>query len=383
MTTIPEDFFLINRGKDERIDKVINSEDISIGKIGYETWLGADIMFERQPNKFWDITIYRRLKGTPLEVTLLLASLVSISRRTKAWYEDTKKPFNIEVRDFLIELNIKKEKEIETAENVLYSIRHGIDYAFETHYALEKKYLTVDEVSELSKYYQQTSISIDIAFQFLASMAALRKSGHSVSYFNDLLIKRKRYDMLQMVDFVESNLEEKKVSFDKIKEIFKVLYPNIDKMKKDIKDISKEVLSARANNEMTYHLALSFAGEDRAIADKIAYKLSESNYSVFYDDYEKDELWGKDLYIYLNDLYSKRARYCLMVISENYRNKLWTNHERRAAQAKAFKQNEEYILPLRLDNTEIPGLNDTIGYVDYNKIEFEDLISLIKRKLNK
>lgn len=375
------DFFDFDRSRDERINKIINAENVLIGKIGYETWIGADIMFERQANYSWDITVYRRMQGTPIEVPLILACLVSISRRTKKWFSTTNKPFDIEVRDLISELNIKDKENIEIIEETLYSIKHGINYGFETLYALENNYLKVSEVFELSKHYQQYSISIELALQFLASMAALRQSKNSVSYFNELLIKKRRYDLLQIVDYIENCLEDRKIDFNKIKSIFKILHSNIEKMKKDIDDISNDILDT-TNGEIKYHIALSFAGEDRAIAEKIAYELIESDYKVFYDDYEKAALWGKDLYVYLNDLYSKHAKYCLMIISENYKNKLWTNHERRAVQAKAFRQNEEYILPLRLDNTEIPGLNETVGYIDYNKIEFNELISLIKRKIN-
>lgn len=375
------EFFDFNRNKDERINKIISNENIIIDKLGYETWLGADISFERQPDYSWDITIYRRIQGTPVEVPLLLACLVSISRRTKAWYKSSDKPFDIEVKDLLLELNIKNEKDVEVAEETLYSINHGVNYAFETLYALEKGNLEVAEVLDLSKHYQQYSFSLELAIQFLASMAALRKAGGSVNYFNDLLIKRKRYDMLQIVDCFETCLEEQKIDFSEVKKAFKILHSDIDKMEKDINDVSNDVLN-NGNVGVKYHIALSFAGEDRGIAERIAYELKESNYSVFYDDYAKAELWGKDLYVHLNDLYSKQAKYCLMIISKHYKEKLWTNHERRAAQTKAFLQNEEYILPLRLDDTEIPGLNATIGYIDYNKIDFPELISVIKRRIN-
>jgi len=70
-----------------------------------------------------------------------------------------------------------------------------------------------------------------------------------------------------------------------------------------------------------------------------------------------------------------------MIISVNYRDKQWTNHERKAAQARAFSQNKEYILPLKLDDTEIPGLNETIGYVDYRQSNTEEIVDLLEHKL--
>ena len=70
-----------------------------------------------------------------------------------------------------------------------------------------------------------------------------------------------------------------------------------------------------------------------------------------------------------------------MVISHSYRDKQWTNHERKAAQARAFSQNKEYILPLKLDDTEIPGLNETIGYVDFRTSDSDEVVMLLKNKL--
>jgi hypothetical protein len=70
-----------------------------------------------------------------------------------------------------------------------------------------------------------------------------------------------------------------------------------------------------------------------------------------------------------------------MIISKNYAVKHWTSHERKAAQAKAFTQNEEYILPLRLDNTEIPGLHTTVGYLNYSETGLAGTIDLLKQKL--
>lgn len=130
-----------------------------------------------------------------------------------------------------------------------------------------------------------------------------------------------------------------------------------------------------------YDLAISFAGEDRQVAEQIADKLKVSGFNVFYDRYEQAILWGKDLYSHLTDVYKKKANYCLMIISKNYANKQWTNHERMVAQARAFSQSKEYILPLKLDDTEIPGLNETIGYVDYRKVELDEIVNMLKFKL--
>lgn len=132
-----------------------------------------------------------------------------------------------------------------------------------------------------------------------------------------------------------------------------------------------------------YDIAISFAGEDRATANEIVKRLQHEDVKVFYDSFEQANLWGKDLYEYLADVYSNHARYCVMILSASYERKLWTNHERKSAQERAFREREEYILPVRLDDTRIPGIRDTIGYIDLRHTSLDELVGMILVKLGK
>ena len=131
----------------------------------------------------------------------------------------------------------------------------------------------------------------------------------------------------------------------------------------------------------TFDVALSFAGEDRAKANALATALKNNGLRVFYDDFEKSKLWGEDLYSYLSDLYRFRATYCVMFLSQYYARKLWTNHEREAAQERAFRDNRTYILPIRIDDTEIPGILATVGYLRWEDEGPESIVQLIISKL--
>jgi hypothetical protein len=68
-------------------------------------------------------------------------------------------------------------------------------------------------------------------------------------------------------------------------------------------------------------------------------------------------------------------------VSEHYADKVWTNHERKSAQARALHENQEYILPVRFDNTEIPGLRSTVAYIDARSSTKDELVNLILEKL--
>jgi hypothetical protein len=106
-------------------------------------------------------------------------------------------------------------------------------------------------------------------------------------------------------------------------------------------------------------IALSFAGENRSYVDQVANLLRDAGVKVFYDLFEEANLWGKNFYDYLTEIYKDKALFTIMFISEHYGRKLCTNHERQAMQARAFQENQEYILPARFDNTEIQGILST------------------------
>lgn len=130
-----------------------------------------------------------------------------------------------------------------------------------------------------------------------------------------------------------------------------------------------------------YDITVSFAGEDREVVEQFIKKIGDEGIRVFYDSWEQADLWGKDLFQHLDEIYRKSARFCIVFISENYARKAWTNHELRSAQARAFNDNAEYILPVRIDDTELPGLPPTIGYIDLRKVGVSTLASLVMQKL--
>ncbi len=131
-----------------------------------------------------------------------------------------------------------------------------------------------------------------------------------------------------------------------------------------------------------YEIVLSFAGEDRAYVEQVAAFLKEHDVRCFYDRYEDVTMWGKELTEHLDIVY-RSARYCVMFISGAYAKKVWPNHERRSALARAVEEKGEYILPARFDATEVPGVRKTIGHVDLRDTSPQQLGEMILRKLGR
>lgn len=133
--------------------------------------------------------------------------------------------------------------------------------------------------------------------------------------------------------------------------------------------------------KLQFDVALSFAGEDRPYVEKVANHLRRMELRVFYDKYESVTLWGKNLYDHLRTVYSDRARFVVLFISKHYAEKLWPNHERQSALERALKERKEYILPVRIDSTRLPGLLGTVGYTKANDFSPHKLAAMIKTKV--
>lgn len=154
---------------------------------------------------------------------------------------------------------------------------------------------------------------------------------------------------------------------------------NIDNKTKILNNDVKQINNKQ--KEYEYDVAISFAGEEREFARTLANNLKSKNLTVFFDEFEKEKLWGMNLYDHLSKVYSDSAKFCIMIISNNYAKKNWTNLERQNAQARAFRENREYILPIRLDDSKIPGLPETIGYVSYPEISVDKIVDMVYSKL--
>lgn len=163
---------------------------------------------------------------------------------------------------------------------------------------------------------------------------------------------------------------------DQLKKLFDLSFYNRTNIIGDGYDFIDEEFITRK-----YYVALSFAGENRQYVEQVATQLKSMGISVFYDNHHKTSLWGKDLYQHLNVIYKELAGCCVIFISEFYPVKLWTKHELKAAQTRDFEEDIEYILPVRFDNTVIPGLNQTIGYIDANTVTPNELAERIAEKI--
>jgi hypothetical protein len=90
---------------------------------------------------------------------------------------------------------------------------------------------------------------------------------------------------------------------------------------------AKELGFASLSFDGRYDVALSFAGEDRGVAEELFAELAERELEVFYDKNEQHRIAGNDLEEYLAPIYASEATYVVVLVSASYPKKIWTKFE--------------------------------------------------------
>lgn len=127
-----------------------------------------------------------------------------------------------------------------------------------------------------------------------------------------------------------------------------------------------------------YQVALSFAGEQRQYVEEVARQLRSRSLDVFYDRFEQVELWGRNGAEAFHEVFARQSAHVVMFISKAYVSRAWPIHERRSALGRMITQQRDHILPVRFDDTRVPGLPDDLIYVhadDYSPAELAAMIA--------
>jgi hypothetical protein len=128
-----------------------------------------------------------------------------------------------------------------------------------------------------------------------------------------------------------------------------------------------------------YDVALSFSGEDRPVARRIAESLKNRGIQVLYDEYAQSELWGSDLYEHLQQIY-EHSRLCIVLLSESYIGSQWKTVELRNLLAHSQSQDSFAILPVVLGNVDI-RLPSNIAYFKWRDRDVAHLAALVEKQL--
>lgn len=133
----------------------------------------------------------------------------------------------------------------------------------------------------------------------------------------------------------------------------------------------------------SFDFAISYAGEDRLLAKRIADELQEGGAIVYLDLYFRSVLLGRSLRKEFAKTFSSSSRFFVPFISKYYVEKDFTNFEWQTAKEEETKRNAEFILPIRLDDSKLIGLHPDIRFCDLREGSIESIESVVKDLLNK
>ena len=129
-------------------------------------------------------------------------------------------------------------------------------------------------------------------------------------------------------------------------------------------------------NSFKFDVALTYASEQREYVGEVALILKRKGIKVFYDRFEEARLWGRDLVERFQEVYYVESRWCMMFISKDYVRKAWPSQERQFALDRQVREHGEYILPVRFNDTPVPGLSTSIHFADGVKNTPTQLVEL-------
>ncbi len=112
-----------------------------------------------------------------------------------------------------------------------------------------------------------------------------------------------------------------------------------------------------------YDFAISYAGEDRKIADGIYKKLKELDREckIFYAPYKINEIIGNNGETFFENAF-KSSKILIVIFSENYKRKEWTRYEWDIIRKINL---ENRFVPIKIDNVDLMGLSSKIIYLDF------------------
>lgn len=132
-----------------------------------------------------------------------------------------------------------------------------------------------------------------------------------------------------------------------------------------------------------FWVALSFPGEHRNYVHQVANALAEKlgQDKVFYDQWHTAELARPDMDVLLQSLYHDHSELLVPFLCADYERKEWCGLEWRAIRDLIKRRQSKDIMPMRFDNTEIPGIFSIDGYVDLNNLMPQRAAELILQRL--
>jgi len=251
-----------------------------------------------------------------------------------------------------------------------------------------------NKIVALTKGKQQARSVHNTYFDIISTIATDNKSEISVEFLYDKIVRpigdpkdrgkksASFYNCLNnLEDIIEENSVHDLVHYNKTGKSISIEDPSL-RFYLNLLDLDKLKSKVHVRkNGFTYDVAISFAGEDREVAKNLKDALKNRALEVFYDFDQQAQLWGKDLSKLLSEVYKNDALFMVIIISKHYPEKDWTNFEFANGKDAEITRPSEYLLPLRLDDTHVVGIKESIGIIDLRQQSIEEVADVLSEKI--
>lgn len=132
--------------------------------------------------------------------------------------------------------------------------------------------------------------------------------------------------------------------------------------------------------QYSFDFAISFSRDCRSVAKELRDHLVARGAAVFYDDSFLEHLLGKRLDHEFSWTFGAGTQFFVPIVSAAYAERPWPQYEWSIAKREAEKRQEEFILPLRVDDSLLVGLPDTVSYLDLRRISLNEVAEILIHK---
>lgn len=123
--------------------------------------------------------------------------------------------------------------------------------------------------------------------------------------------------------------------------------------------IKKECGFKQSTTSYKFDIAISFAGENRKLADYISTILSILDFEIFYDELYEANYLGSSWSEKFEEIFNNESRYVVCLLDSNHKEKIWPTFERECFQERI---KEQAVIPIFLDDTKFVGIpQDIVG----------------------
>jgi hypothetical protein len=137
----------------------------------------------------------------------------------------------------------------------------------------------------------------------------------------------------------------------------------------DWEGIRKDAGFTKETEEKEYEVAFSFAGSTRELVEYVNERLKNQEVTTFYDSNYESRLLGANLEDEFSKIYSSESKFVVVFIDNDFKERLWPRFELSCYKPRVAKKE---VIPIKLNNTIIQEIPETIGRIDFTWNKNED-----------